>query len=213
MWPNSDKTEELLLKAQEGDSVAINNLLDRHRDSLHRLVQMRLDPQIQQRVDVSDIVQEVLIGANQRLQAYLEKPSLPFHLWLRHMAKDRLIDAHRKHRLSAKRSVNRECSLVVPKGNDASTAELLNQISDQQIPPDETATYRELAGHFEAAIATLEKQDEEIIIMRHFEELSNQEVATALNLTAPAASMRYLRAMKRLRKQLATLLDDRSQTT
>ena len=62
--------------------------------ALRRLVQMRLDKKIQRRVDVSDIVQDVLLEANRRLQTYLAEPKMPFHLWLRHMARDRIIDAH-----------------------------------------------------------------------------------------------------------------------
>ena len=62
-------------------------------DAINRLVGMRLDQQIRQRVDVSDVIQDVLIEANRRLQDYLQNPGMPFHLWLRHIAKDRIIDA------------------------------------------------------------------------------------------------------------------------
>ena len=68
MWPETDKTQELLANAKEGSEEAIGKLLDRHRDALRRLVQMRLDRKIQRRVDVSDVVQDVLIEANRRLR-------------------------------------------------------------------------------------------------------------------------------------------------
>jgi len=203
MWPETEKTTELMDLAKEGDEVAVGKLLDRHRDALRRLVQMRLDKKIQRRVDVSDIVQDVLLEANRRLTTYLQDPKMPFHLWLRHMARDRIIDAHRRHRASAKRSVDREQPLAASPAMDRSTMELAAQLCDPELTPAAAATMRELAKRFEAAIDRLDERDREVVLMRHFEHLTNQEVAQALNLTEPAASMRYLRALRRLRSLLA----------
>jgi RNA polymerase sigma-70 factor (ECF subfamily) len=200
MWPESEKTAELLRNAKAGDQAAGPAALERHRDALRRLVQMRLDRRVMQRVDVSDVVQDVMIEANQRLDDYLANPAMPLHLWLRHMAKDRIIDMHRRHRVSAKRSVDREQPMAVNATDDHSTMELAAQLCDAQITPDAAATMRELAVRFEAAIDQLEEPDREVILMRHFEQLSNQEVAQALELSEPAASMRYLRAIRRLRE-------------
>ena len=203
MWPEADKTQELLANAKEGSEEAIGKLLDRHRDALRRMVQMRLDRKIQRRVDVSDIVQDVLFEANRRLSKYLQEPKMPFHLWLRHMARDRIIDAHRRHRVSAKRSVDREKPLMSPANVDRSTMEIAAQLCDPAITPAAAATMHELARRFEAAIDELEERDREVLLMRHFEHLTNQEVAQALSLTEPAASMRYLRALRRLRALIA----------
>jgi len=41
-----------------------------------------------------------------------------------------------------------------------------------------------------------------VILLRHFEQLSNQETAQVLGLSEPAAGMRYLRAVRRLRAML-----------
>jgi RNA polymerase sigma-70 factor (ECF subfamily) len=202
MWPESEKTQELLANAKRGSDEAVGKLLSRHRDALRRLVQMRLDKKIQRRVDVSDIVQDVLLEANRRLQTYLKEPKMPFHLWLRHMARDRIIDAHRRHRASAKRSVDREKPLASTSSVDRSTMELAAQLCDPAITPAAAATMRELARRFEAAIDELDERDREVLMMRHFEHLTNQEVALALKLTEPAASMRYLRALRRLRNLL-----------
>jgi RNA polymerase sigma-70 factor, ECF subfamily len=202
MWPDSDRTQELLRDAKQGDAAAIDDLMERHRDALRRLVQMRLARKIQTRVDVSDVIQDVLIEANRRLKDYLENPAMGFHLWLRQIARDRIIDAHRRHRVSARRSVDRERSLDVRVDDDRSAAELFAQISDGGRSPAQEATDRELARRIEAAIAELPEHDGEILVMRHFEQLTNQEIAQALGLTEPAASMRYLRALKRLREKL-----------
>ena len=202
MWPEADKTEELLIHARGGNAEAVNHLIERHRESVRRMVQMRLDQQIRRRVDVSDVVQDVFIEASRRLQDYLADPRMDFHLWLRQIALDRIIDAHRRHRGSAKRSVDKERPLVVAAADDRSTLELANQLRDPEITPAAAATQREMTQLVEAAIGRLDDADGEIIMMRHYEQLSNQEVAQALGLTEPAASMRYLRAMRRLRELL-----------
>jgi RNA polymerase sigma-70 factor (ECF subfamily) len=199
MWPTNDKTEELLLGAKAGDDDAINRLIERHRGAVLRMVQMRLDQKIRRRLAVSDVVQDVMIDASRRLQDYIANPVMPFHLWLRHIAKDRIIDAHRRHRGSQKRSVDREQGLAVPGADDHSTMDLAAQLCDGELTPAAAATQREMAKRVEAAITELGEQDGEIIIMRHYEQLSNQEVAQALGLSEPAASMRYLRAVRRLR--------------
>lgn len=202
IWPDGPQTEELLADAKAGDSEAVDQLLDRHRESLRRMVGMRLDKQIARRVDVSDVVQDVLVEANRRLQSYLANPAMAFHLWIRQIAKDRIIDAHRRHRVSAKRSVDREQPLVAQGNVDHSTMELAGQLCDPELTPAAAATAQELAVHVQSAIELLEERDREILLMRHYEQLSNQDIAQALSLTEPAASMRYLRALKRLRKLL-----------
>ncbi len=124
MWPEAETTKALLAAAREGDPRAIDQLFDRHRDAVRRLVHMRLDRKLQRRLDVSDVVQEVLLTASRRLEKYLDDPAMPFHLWLRHIAKDRIIDAHRRHRVSAKRSIDREQYAAAPT-QDHSTHQLV----------------------------------------------------------------------------------------
>jgi RNA polymerase sigma-70 factor, ECF subfamily len=203
MWPDSQDTLTLLDSAREGDGTAIERLLARHRTALRRMVQLRMDPVLGRRVDASDIAQEVLVEAHRRLKQYLKNPALPFHLWLRQMAKDRLIDAHRRHRTAARRSLDREQPLDVRLPRDQSTRNLTMQLCDNQLTPAAAATWRELKQRFEQACRELEPADQEIVVMRHFEQLSNAEAALALGLSSQAASMRYLRAMRRLRELLS----------
>lgn len=201
MWPDSSQTQELLAQAATGDPAAINNLLQRHRDALVRMIALRMDRMVQRRVDASDIIQDVLVEANRRLDEYLADPKLPFHLWLRQIARDRMIDAHRRHRTAARRSVDREQAL--PHANDDQSAlDLAALLQDRQLTPAAAATQQELENRFRAAVAQLDETDREVILMRHFEQLSNQEAALALGLSQPAAGMRYLRALRRLRTLL-----------
>jgi len=194
------KTEELLIDAKAGDEFAINQLMGRHHDSLYRMIRMRLDKRIRNRVGVSDVVQDVLVEASRRLKKYLESPVMPFHLWLRQIAKDRMIDSYRRHRGSAKRSVDREQQMKIPRNADQSSVNLAGRLVDSGITPAVYAMQKELAKQIEASISLLPANDSEIIIMRHFENLTNQEIGKTLGLSEPAASMRYLRAIRRLRE-------------
>ena len=199
-----EQTLVLLERVRDGDGAAINGLLERHRDAIKRMIAQRMDRVVQRRVDASDIVQDVLLEANRRLGDYLANPTMPFRLWLRHMARDRLIDAHRRHRVAANRSMDREVPLVAAADGDQSQADLAGNVADRELTPAAAATWHELERRFAAAVEQLEEADRQIVLLRHFEHLSTAEAAAALGLSKPAAGMRYLRAMRRLR----TLLDD-----
>ena len=202
IWPCDDQTETLLDAARRGDGDAVNQLLEKHRGSVRRLVELRLDRKVQRRVDISDVVQDVMIEANGRLDKYLDDPAMAFHLWIRQIAWDRIIDTYRRHRVSAKRNMDREQPMSVPAGANHSTMELAVQLCDPSLTPAAAATQRELADRVESVIELLGDQDREIILMRHYEHLSNLEIAEVLQLKPPAASMRYLRAIRRLRELL-----------
>src|SRR5947209_5269543 len=199
MWPDATTTQELLEQAKTGDAAAVDALLARHREPVRRMIDLRLDPAIVQRVDASDVVQEVLLEVSRRLQEYLAKPVMPFHLWLRHIAKDHLIDAHRKHHQAQKRGVSREQPLARPGWAEQSSLDLAGQLIDQELTPATAAIRQELERRLHEALARLQDDDREVILMRHYEQLTNQEVAGALGLTEAAASMRYLRAVRKLR--------------
>jgi RNA polymerase sigma-70 factor (ECF subfamily) len=196
-----EPTLALLDRARLGDRAAVNGLLERHRAAIRRLIDRRMDRVIGRRVDASDIVQDVLIEANRRLRDYLANPTMPFRLWLTHMARDRLIDAHRRHRVASTRSVDREVPLAAT-GDDDGAADPVAGLADRELTPAAAATWRELERGFAAAVERLDEADREIVLLRHFEHLSTAEAAEALSLSKPAAGMRYLRAMRRLREFL-----------
>ena len=204
MWPEGDQTQDLLKDVENGDPSAVNRLLDRHREAVRRMVHMRLDQAVARRVDASDVVQDVLLEASQRLSDYIRSPSMPFHLWLRQLAKDRIIDMHRRHRAAQRRSVDRERNISSFASDDQSAADLAALLRDAELTPAASALRKEMEERFVLALDQLDESDREIVIMRHFEHLGNGEVAEALGLSAPAAGMRYLRAIRRLRELLGT---------
>lgn len=202
MWPEGDQTLSLLAEIREGDPEAVNALIERHREAVRRFVRMRMDQAIAQRVDASDVVQDVIFEASRRLEDYIKNPVMPFHLWLRHLAKDRIIDMHRRHRAAQRRSVDREQAIASLGDDDRSAADLAQLLRDAELTPAAASVRREMEQRFLDAVNQLDDSDREIIMMRHFEHFTSAEAATALDLSAAAAGMRYLRAIRRLREVL-----------
>lgn len=205
-WPDQTQTGELLIRAQTGEPQAVNDLLERHRVALRKMVDGRMDQKLARRVDASDIVQDVMLEASQRLADYLREPRMPFSLWLRQMAQDRVIDMHRRHRVAGRRSLDREQALAAPGNGDRSSLELAAQLRDPELTPAANALREELREQFLAALDQMDGVDREILMMRHFEQLTNSEAAELLGLSEPAAGMRHLRALRRLREILGDSL-------
>lgn len=212
MWPDSDETHQLLRHAEGGDAEAVNRLMERHRAALRQMVQLRLDRAVARRVDASDVVQDVLLEASRRLEDYIRDPRLPFHLWLRQLAKDRMIDMHRRHRTAQRRSVDREQPLAAPGNGDRSSLDLAARLIDRELTPAAANIRRELEQRFLTALDELDETDREILLMRHTEQLGNSEVAQALGISPAAAGMRYLRALRKLRAVLGENADQSSES-
>lgn len=197
MWPDLSETRELLDRVAGADPSAEGLLWERHREPLRRMIGMRLDRALVRRVDASDVVQEVMLKASGRLADYLKAPAMPFHLWLRQIAQDHIVDAHRRHRVAGSRSVDRETPMAA--FADRSSLDLAAGLRDPHLTPATEAIRCELGRRFREAIDELDELDREVILLRHFEQLTNAEAARALGLSEPAAGMRHLRALRRLR--------------
>jgi len=198
MWPDSDETQELLLRAGRGSDEAVDCLLDRHREALRRMVHSRLTRGIARRVDASDVVQDTMLTASRRLSEYLRDPCMPFHAWLRHLARDRLADVYRRE-LAAKRNVAREQSVGADERPSLAPAA---QACDAGLTPAAMLLRSEMAARFNEAIDRLGDPSREILLMRHGEQLTNTQAAELLGLSEQAASMRYLRALRQLKSLL-----------
>src|SRR5262245_39170376 len=94
---DSEETRRLLGEAQAGDRGALDRLFARHRPGLLRVVEARLDPKVRARVDASDVVQETQLEAYRRLPDFLDRRPMPFRLWLRKTAQERLLMVRRRH--------------------------------------------------------------------------------------------------------------------
>src|SRR4051812_45096266 len=109
--PDSAETRDLLEQVRQGDRQALDALLARHRPALRDFVEVRLDPRVAARVDPSDVVQEAQFAAARRIDDYLQRRPMPFRLWLRKAAYERLLDLQKHHGKRARRSVRREVAL------------------------------------------------------------------------------------------------------
>jgi RNA polymerase sigma-70 factor (ECF subfamily) len=194
---DSEQTRRLLQQVCDGDRRALNQLLERHRPYLLQMVELRLDPRLRARVDPSDVVQEAQMEAARRLQDDPKPPPMPFRLWLRQLASDRLLMLRRYHIGAARRSVQREIALP-----ERSSLQLLQQFLASVPSPSQHLDRREQARRVRDAVARLPETDREVLLMRTFEGLSFAEVAYVLNLDAAAARQRYGRALLRLHKLL-----------
>lgn len=191
-------TEELLAQAGRGNAAAREQLLARHRNRLRQMIAVRMDRRLAARVDPSDVVQEALLEAAQNLSDYLRERPVAFYPWLRRMAWERLIDLHRRHIVTRKRSVNREEAQALPLSNDSAQL-LANRLFAIGSSPSERLVRSEQRARVRAALTRLADRDREVLVLRHLENLSVHETAAVLGITEGAAKSRHLRALERLR--------------
>jgi RNA polymerase sigma-70 factor (ECF subfamily) len=187
----------LLEQARARAPGAVNRLLEQHRAYVCRFVQLRLDPHLRARVDPSDVVQEAQMEAARRLDGYLAAAPLPFRLWLRQIAQDRLLMLRRQHRGARRRTVAREVAWP-----DESSLAFARQLLADGTSPSARLAASELAHRVRQAVFQLPEADREIVLLRNFEGLSNHEVAQLLAIQPATASQRYGRCLLRLRKLL-----------
>src|SRR5688572_8016281 len=148
MWPNTPDTQELLERVKKDEPDAVDQLLAHHREPVRRMIEMRLDRAVAARVDASDVVQEVLFEASRRLRDYVRDPSMPFHLWIRHIAKDHIVDAHRRHRLAQRRTVDREQSMRAVFA-DRSSVQMIDELINRELTPASAAVRHEMQKRFQ----------------------------------------------------------------
>jgi RNA polymerase sigma-70 factor (ECF subfamily) len=205
MAQNSSETNRLLRRAAAGDRDGLGALLLHHRPRLLRLIALRLNPRLQGRIDPGDVFQEVVLEAARRLPEYLGQPRAPFYLWLRSIAGYKLLELHRYHLGTEMRAAGREVPLHHAGLPEASSAALAAQLLGDDSTPSEAAAKAETQARVQRALDGLDPGDREILVLRHFEHLSTQEIAELLEISAAAAGKRYFRALKRLKDILAEL--------
>lgn len=201
MNQDASQVEELLAQAGRGETGAVDQLLAQHRDMLHRTVGLRLDRRVSARLDVSDVVQETCLEAARRLPEFLARRPMPFALWLRWLAREKVLSAHRQHLLADKRAVG----LEAPPLPLDSSAQFVGGLLGRGPTPSQSIAAAELAERLRLALSQLDDDEREIILWRHFEQLTNREIAQLLEITEAAAGKRYIRALERLRGLLESL--------
>ena len=194
-----------LKSASEGNEQKLTELLSKYRGRLRHMVSLRLDRRLQGRVDPSDVIQEAFLEASLRLENYLTDPSMPFYLWLRFITAQKLNVLHRRHLGTLQRDARRDVSIYDGRLPEVSSAVLAAQLVGRQSTPSKPAQRSEQKLRLQQALDDMEPIDREILVLRNFEELSNSDCAQLLSISPTAANNRYVRALRRLGRILASM--------
>ncbi len=178
---------------------ALADALSLHAERLQRIVDLRLDPRLAGRVDASDVLQEAFLEACKRLPRYLDDPRVSVFVWLRGVTLDTLIHVHRRH-LAEMRDAGRDVSLHGGPAPSATSLSLAGCLVADLTSPSQAAIREETACRIEKVLGAMDEIDREVLILRHFEQLSNDEVASVIGVKKAAASRRYMRALARFRE-------------
>lgn len=197
----SERTAELLDRLRLGDDHAVGELFDLYRERLWRMLYVRLDRRLARRVDPDDVLQEAFLDVARRIGEYLADPTTPFYVWLRFLTVQRMHMVQRVHLGAQMRNVTQEVPLM-SEGATASSESMAGQFVSHMTSPSQAAIRRELQMQLRAALEDMDPIDREVLALRHFEELSNGEVAQVLGIGKDAASKRHVRALKRLNEIL-----------
>jgi RNA polymerase sigma-70 factor (ECF subfamily) len=193
-------------RAASGDRALWGDLLERHRARLRKVVALRLDPRLDGRVEPSDVVQEAFLDASRRLPEYAGDPApMPFYLWLRFLVGQRILEQQRRHLGAQARDVGREISIYRGSMPEATSAAIVAHLLGRQTSPSQAAMRAERKIRLQSALNQMDPIDREVLVLRHYEQLSNGEVATVLGLDKSAASKRYARALVRLKDILSAM--------
>ena len=205
MSEQTGEDDELLRLAAAGDGESWQALVGRSRERLRRMVAFRLDPRLRGRVDPSDVLQEAYLEAWRDLGSYLDRPEIPFFLWLRGIAGNKLRELHRYHLGTQMRDPRREVSIRGGAMPETTTTALAARLLGDLTRASEEAVRRELTLRLHEALEAMDPLDREVLALRHFEQLSPAETARVLGIKEKAAGMRYVRALRRLKELLNTL--------
>lgn len=166
-------------------------LFERFRERLQRMVHFRLDPRLVGRIDAEDVLQEAFLEAKKRLGAF-RGDDKPFFIWMRLVTQQTMVDLFRKHVGTKMRAAGRE--IAAP-----ASGTLSGLFVGHLTSPSQAVLREEVRQKVDAALASMDEIDREVLLLRHFEELSNKEVAAVLSIQENAASNRYVRALTRLK--------------
>lgn len=195
--PDSELTVNLLTRIRGGDRRALSEVMRIQRPGLRAFVEYHLDPQLRARVDASDVVQETQMEVMNRIDDYLDRQPMPFRLWIRKQAMERMQRLRRDHLNRARRSVRREVAWP-----DRSSMIVAGPLMATTSSPSVRAERRETARRVSQVVGELNDPDREILMLRHAEDLPYAEIGCLLDIDASAARKRYGRALIRLQRLL-----------
>lgn len=198
-------SDSALARAAAGDLAEWGALLLAHQQRLTRMVAFRMDPRLRGRVDAADVVQDAFVEAAAHREAYFRSPTTPLFLWLRAVVSNKLLEVHRHHLGAQMRDARREVRLESRRPWESSVAALCVELTGHLTSPSVAAAREETRSRLAGALEAMDAVDREVLMMRHFEQLTNAEAAHVLAIQERAAAKRYLRALTRLKQVLSEL--------
>ncbi|MBE6416091.1 MAG: sigma-70 family RNA polymerase sigma factor [Akkermansiaceae bacterium] len=178
------------------ENLWLADLWMQYRDRILRMLSLRMPAVLQRRLSVEDLLQETYLACGRRVTFLQAEPEVPMYVKLRRIALQTLTDMERHHLAAAKRDAMKEHS---PE-DEAAVADAWAHFADTISSPRTHLERLERQAMARRVLAQLSTNDREILELRHFEEMGNAECAAALGIEQKAASIRYVRALKRFRE-------------
>ena len=200
--PDSSITQEFVEKARLGDREALGTLLQRYRQRLEALIHLRLGPQLREKVEVEDVLQETYLNAIGAIQKFQWTDQGSFFRWLGAIAEHVIQRSARFHLQTEKRKYSRERSLERHlDGTEGRPADLAKLLRARDPSPSTILQRQERFDRLEAALNQLHPDHREVIILAAVRGLPTRDIAAQLGRSREAVSMLLLRALRRLRKE------------
>ena len=204
--PDRDAQAALLLKElRNGREEAYVELFDLYSQQLLKIIRFRLSRRLATRVDPEDVLQEVFLAGQKRIDNLVASPTESFLIWVRMILRQTIVDLIRYHLGAQRRSANREVSNARKIYTSDESFSMASRLMANTASPSAVFSKKEMISRVEQCLERLSPNDREIIALRHYEELGNKEVAEVLGIAEKAASIRYVRALAKLKSALATV--------
>ena len=178
------------------ENLWLADLWMQYRERILRMLSLRMPAVLQRRLSVEDLLQETYLACGRRVAFLQAEPEVPMYVKLRRIALQTLTDMERHHLAAAKRDAMKEHS---PE-DEAAVADAWAHFADTISSPRTHLERLERQAMARRVLAQLSANDREILELRHFEKMGNAECAAALGIEQKAASIRYVRALKRFRE-------------
>ncbi|WP_165229415.1 sigma-70 family RNA polymerase sigma factor [Aquisphaera insulae] len=174
------------------------------RDYLHLLARRTLDPRLRTLLDPSDLVQQTLVTAIEKIDQFRGRTNAEMAGWLRMILANQLARATRRH---INHPAGRLNSLEAQLARSSGRLELLLAGNDPS--PGSAVARAELAVKLAAAIARLPEDQRTAIELRHLEALPVAGVAEKMGRSIPAVAGLLFRAARQLREIIDARGEDR----
>jgi RNA polymerase sigma-70 factor (ECF subfamily) len=201
----SDGTDLLVRRISGGDQRALTALFTRKRKRLRRMVRLRLDPRLHGRVDPEEVLDEAYREVLVQAREYLSDPRVSPFVWLRQLTGRRLAAMQRRFLASGAGDVDADAEVSLFRGPlpQATSASLAAMLLGQATPSAREVQRAAQQIRLQETLKQMDPVDREVLVLRHFEMLNNDETAEVLGLSRSETSRNYLRALKQIKESMA----------